>query len=320
MAEKAARTAKSPTFQVALEQLVPAEQRVINDPLAQRLMPAQLQALLTVCRIGPLRRLLPRLADIQVPGVVGGLLCRKRYIDERLQAALQAGITSVVILGAGFDTRAYRLPGLSSVRVYEVDLPENSEAKRTAVRRALGEEPAHVSLVGTDLNREDLLGALQSAGYSAGQPAFYIVEGVTQYIPEAAVRRTFRFLAQAAQSSQLVFTYVRRDFIQGENLYGLPVLYKQTRGRGELWQFGWTPEEIAPFLAEYGWRELEQVGSAEYQERYVQPLHRQMRVMEVERAVWAERIGTAPDRPRTVKDKGEPHAVRVRLDPVWPER
>ena len=292
MPQKAARTAMGPTFQVALEQLAPQEQRVIHDPIAYRLMPAPLQALVTLCRIGPLRRMLLRVADNQVPGVIGGVLCRKRYIDDRLQAALHAGITSLVILGAGFDTRAYRMPQLSSCQVYEVDLAENTEAKRDAVRRALGAVPPHVKIVAADLDREDLLEALQAAGHRAAQPAFYILEGVTQYIPEGAVRRTFGVLAKTAPGSQLVFTYVRRDFLQGENLYGLPVLYKQTRGRGDFWQFGWDPEAVEPFLASYGWKELEQVGRAQYEERYLRPLQRDLRVMEVERAVLAEREGT----------------------------
>lgn len=70
-------------------------------------------------------------------------------------------------------------------------------------------------------------------------------------------------------------------------MYGLGVLYRQTRVHKQLWQFGLEPEAIGVFLGQYSWKELEQVGNAEYQERYLKPANRPLLVMEVERAVHA---------------------------------
>jgi O-methyltransferase involved in polyketide biosynthesis len=61
------------------------------------------------------------------------------------------------------------------------------------------------------------------------------------------------------------------------------------RGETEALKFGLHPEEVARLLAEYGWREREQVGPDEYTARYLQPAGRQMRASEIERAVYAER-------------------------------
>jgi methyltransferase (TIGR00027 family) len=289
MEKQAAKTAWGPTVHVALEQWTPAAQRIVHDAAAYPLLPATLKGLVTLFRIEPLRRLLFKLVESKAPGLRAGILCRKRYIDDKLQEALKAGIRTVVILGAGFDTRAYRLPELAACQVYEVDLPPNVQAKRQALQRLLGEVPAHVRLVGMDFDSQDLGEMLCAASYSEQQQAFFILEGVTQYIPAASVHQLFQFLSRAAAPSQLVFSYIRQDFVEGKQLYGQALLYSQTRLKKQLWQFGLEPEAVAAFLAPYGWKELEQVGSAEYQERYLKPANRALEVMEVERMVHAEK-------------------------------
>jgi methyltransferase (TIGR00027 family) len=132
--------------------------------------------------------------------------------------------------------------------------------------------------------------ALQEAGYSQECKSFFVWEGVTQYLSEAAVGKAFEFLQNAGPGSRLVFTYVRKDFIDGQKMYDLEVFYRlMKRLTKESWQFGMQPGEVSDFLEAYGWRELEQVGSAEYQQRYLQPAGRIMPVMEVERCVYAEK-------------------------------
>jgi len=208
--------------------------------------------------------------------------------SQTLSDALNAGIQSVVVLGTGFDTLAYRVPDLASRQVYEVDLPQIIQSKEAELQRLFGRVPAHVKLVSIDFDSQELEVVLQQAEYSGAKPTFFVWEGVTQYVSETAVRKVFGFLRKASPGSQLVFTYVRKDFIDGKQMYGLSVLYHQTRVRKQLWQFGWEPEAVRAFLDQYSWKELEQVGSTEYQERYLEPANRSLLVMEVERAVHAE--------------------------------
>ncbi len=136
MENQAAKTARSPMIQVALEQLVPAGKRVVHDPVAYQLLPPAFKGLVSLCRVDPLRRALLGLVDRQMPGIHGGILCRKRFLQDNLLAALEAGIRSVVILGAGFDTLAHRLPELGVGRVYEVDLPPIIQSKQVDLQRA----------------------------------------------------------------------------------------------------------------------------------------------------------------------------------------
>ena len=57
-----------------------------------------------------------------------------------------------------------------------------------------------------------------------------------------------------------MFTYVRRDFIDGENMYDAGILYKRFRQRQQVWRFGLDPDDVSAFVAEYGWRLVEQAG------------------------------------------------------------
>jgi methyltransferase (TIGR00027 family) len=286
---QAAQTAYGPMSIVAIEQYYPQAQRLVHDELASEFLPPGLRALLKVTRWSPLRALLFNLSDKGARGVWGGVLCRKRYIDDKLLEAARAGIQAVVILGAGLDTRAYRLAALGAIPVFEVDLPENVAYKRAKLQAVFGSVPAHVALVQLDFESQDLASALASQGYRGEYKSFFLWEGVTQYLSEDGVQRTLRFLAQAKAGSRLAFTYVRKDFIDGTARYGLDRLYETYRVKEQLWHFGLEPEQVATFLETYGWREVEQVGSQEYVERYLKPAGREMSIMEIERAVYAEK-------------------------------
>jgi methyltransferase (TIGR00027 family) len=274
---------------VAVEQHYPESQRLVKDELARRFLPPVLQLLVGLARWRPARNLLFNLAEKRSPGVWGVVLCRKRFIDEKLLAALGGGIESVVILGAGLDTRAYRLPGLAALPVFEVDLPENIAYKQARLQRLYGRLPAQVRLVPVDFDSQDLESALAAHGYPSGAKTFYIWEAVTQYLAEAGVRRVFAFLAGAKAGSRLVFTYIREDFIDGTARYGLEALYQSARVKDQIWRFGMDPDRVAAFLGEYGWAELEQAGRQEFTERFVKPSGRRLAVTEIERAVCAEK-------------------------------
>lgn len=191
-----------------------------------------------------------------------------------------------VNLGAGFDTRAYRIPGLATIPVFEVDSPENIAAKRAKLQTLSGQIPATVRLVPIDFERQELATVLADYGYRIGAKTFFVWEGVTQYLSEEAIRQTFAFLAQAATGSHLVFTYVRKDFIDGINLYGAGPTYQRFRVKQPLWRFGMNSEQVAAFVSEYGWSEVEQLGSVEFTARYITPSDREMPVSEMERIAY----------------------------------
>ncbi|WP_336161391.1 SAM-dependent methyltransferase [Amycolatopsis sp. VC5-11] len=289
MATGADRTAFGPMVIVAADQ---HEARpLIDDPWARRLLPASGRLAAALTKYRPIRRALIAATEKKIPGLWASMLCRKRYVDDALRAALdEGGIEAVVILGAGFDTRACRLPALAEIPVYEVDLPANIDRKRAALTKALGRVPANLTQVPVDFNTENLADALARHGYLPGR-TFFVWEAVTQYLTEDGVRRTFDFLATAAAGSRLVFTFVRKDFLDGTRLYGAEAAYTEFVRKRPLWRFGLTPDRVEAFLAEYGWHEREQAGPEEFTARYLRPAGRDLPVSEIERSVLAEFTG-----------------------------
>lgn len=289
MTKAAAKTGIGPTTLVAIEQHFPKKQRIIEDDLAYRILPFSMKVFVWLVRPDPIRAWMVRATEKDAPGLWGGMMCRKRYIDEKLIDSVNQ-INSVVNLGAGFDTRAYRLPALSDMPVWEVDQPENIQSKQNRLYKLFGAVPSHVRLVPIDLDREELDTVLASYGYSADRRTFFIWEAVTQYLTETGIRTTFDFLAKAERGSRLVFTYVRKDFLDGRVMYGWEKGYKQYVVKNKIWLFGMDPEAWPNFLKGYGWQIIEHVGYEELAEQYVRPTGRELASTPIERIVYAEKV------------------------------
>jgi methyltransferase (TIGR00027 family) len=273
----------------AIEHQELPDHRLVDDDLAASFLPKPLRALVCATKFRLVRRAVIAASERSGPGLWANLSCRKSYIDDNLAESLPS-VEAVVILGAGLDTRAYRLARGNDVPVFEVDLPVNVARKRAVVSRVFGKVPPSVRLVSLDFERDDLMATLASYGYRVDSPTFFVWEGVTQYLTEDAVRATFDQLAQAASGSKLDFTYVRRDFIDGVNMYGAPVLYDKFLRRSQVWKFGMLPEDVEGFLASHGWRLIEQAGPDELMDRYVRPAGRNLTASQIEWSVYAEKI------------------------------
>ena len=285
----AAQTAFGPMALAAVEQHEPPGRRLVDDDLAASFLPTPTRWLVAATRSSALRRLFIAAMDRSGPGLWANLTCRKRYVADKLDDALES-TDAVVILGAGMDTRAYQLAQRTDIPVFEVDLPVNIARKTAAVRRVLGDVPPSVRFVELDFERDDLLTALAEHGYRREYRVFFIWEGVTQYLTGEAVRATLEGLRPVAPGSRLVFTYVRRDFIDGTNLYGTPTLYRRVRQRRQLWHFGIQPEEVQDFLAGYGWRLVEQAGPEQLVQRYIEPAGRNLTASQLEWSAYAEKM------------------------------
>jgi len=289
MSKAASKTGAGPITVVAIEQYLPRDQRIIDDEFAYPILPFGMRAYVWLTRADWVRDWMIRASEKAVPGAWGGFLCRKRYIDDKLTEAI-GNISSVVNLGAGFDTLAYRLPALADIPVWEVDQPVNIKAKRARLRKLFGEVPAHAKLVPIDFDREDLGAVLSSHGFSSGNQTFFIWEAVTQYLTETGIRATFDFLAKAPAGSRLAFTYVLKDLIDGKDFYGHEYIYKKMVLKEKAWLYGMDPEEVANFLGTYGWRVLEHLGYEELAVRYVKQTGRKLPSMAIERMVYAEKM------------------------------
>jgi methyltransferase (TIGR00027 family) len=181
---------------------------------------------------------------------------RSRYIDRQLKRAARRGVAQVVILGAGFDSRAYRFHGEHpGIRFFEVDLPATLRAKQRAVARLLGALPDYVRYVAVDFDRQTLAGELPRAGYDAKRPTLFILEGVTMYVGVAGIGTTFDFISgHAPCGSAVVFDYILRRVAEGDyaGLYAASSTAKGVTRIGEPFVNGWTPAELRAFAARHG--------------------------------------------------------------------
>ncbi len=215
--------------------------------------------------------------DQRWPGAQSSGIARTRFIDEALLRTLQADIKQVVILGAGFDCRAYRTPGIEHARIYEVDRPDTLAAKRENLKRMLGILPEHVIFVEIDFNAQQLKDALLASGFDPARPAFFIWEGVTNYLTEEAVNTTLQFISSTAVGSQLVFTYIHQGVLDNaDGFEGTRNLIRLLQAEDEPWTFGLYPAQVASYLEVRGLQLLEDAGSVEYRARYMGPRGKHM--------------------------------------------
>jgi methyltransferase (TIGR00027 family) len=238
--DRPSQTAQHNALFRALEQRLP--QPLFADPYAQRFLRGwyRLAALLPAAALA-------RAIDARWPGPRAAVCVRTRWIDDAIAAAQAAGLDQLVLLGAGFDARAHRLPGIERVRVFEVDHPATQAMKR----RVVGAAPAHVTYVPVEFGRDALPDALARAGLREDARTFLLWEGVTNYLDAPTVDATLRFAARVAE--QVLFTYVDRAVIDagGEFMGGAEsVAYVQKLG--EPFTFGLDPSTLRGYLAERG--------------------------------------------------------------------
>ena len=284
----AAQTALGPMVLAAIEHNESPGRRLVDDDLAESFLPARWRWLVRSARAGSVRRALTGASERSGPGLWASIACRKRFIDERLSDPLN-DVDTVVVLGAGLDTRACRIARHSDMPVFEVDQHVNTERKAAVLERVLGATPPSVRLVPLDFETEALMPALQAAGYRRGDRTFFIWEGVTQYLRPEAVRSTLDQLRDAAPGSRLVFTYIRQDFVDGTDLHGAEALYRRFRQRRQVWRSGLVREDVGELLDEYGWRLVEQAGPSYFRDTYIRPTGRTLTASPLEWTALAER-------------------------------
>jgi methyltransferase (TIGR00027 family) len=270
-AGRASRTAEYNALFRALETVRPVCDRIVDDQLAASFLSRPLRAVAMLSRSAKISVAVAAYIDRRQPGVMASVIARTRMIDDHLEAALREGIRQIVVLGAGFDTRAYRISGIDGARVFEVDHPDTGAMKRRNLQRALGTLPLHVSFTAVDFSRDDLEARLQKAGFDPETRTFFIWEGVSNYLTEAAVNSMLGFMGRSADGSRIVFTYVHRDVINDPSRFaGGEKLYRRLTKLQEQQTFGLDPADVSKFIAKHGLRLIEDIGSVDYRIRYLQ--------------------------------------------------
>jgi len=185
-------------------------------------------------------------------GVCRMMLIRTRFIDERLKEAVDGGAKQIVILGAGFDSRAYRLRGLlANTRVIEVDYGPTQEYKKRRVLEVLGGFPPNLKFAPIDFTKDKLDVVLHKAGFRNDVQTFVIWEGVTYYVPEDGIRSTLQVLSKMAPGSQIAVDFMNKTFVFGDAAN--PRANPGFPQWGEPWVFGIPDSTEDQFFGQYGY-------------------------------------------------------------------
>lgn len=262
------RTAEAVCLMRAHEHTRPPSRRVVDDPYAQWFLRPLARA--AIASEGALPDL-GRYAEWATDGLLQFVLGRHRYMDDALVRAVRGGVEQVVVLGAGYDMRAYRLArALRGRPVFEVDHPATSRRKaRILAHHAAELPPVDVRRVEVDFETQSFRAELRTAGFRERGKTFFVWEGVSMYLTRAAVKGTLETMrVMSASGSQVVLDlwYLQDD----HDLRGVARRFSANLLAllGEPVTFALHPEDAGAFLQRLGFRLREVADADVLRQRY----------------------------------------------------
>lgn len=246
----------------AIESERPVEERICYDPFARRFVPTWMYRVFGFfIRTGYTER--------RGPGVNGFLVARERYIDDVLQSYLDEGLEQLVILGAGYDSRAYRFDLQGTVKTFEVDHAATQADKLAKLQAGFGKVSRHVTYVPVDFNTQSLADCLPEAGYDSSQKTLFIWQGVTMYLTGEAVDTVLAFVrSHAGGGSAIVFDYIYLSVLAARQHGEVKGMRRYRFMTGEELTFGIPEGSIETFLKQRGFRRVKDVNVEDLKATY----------------------------------------------------
>ena len=256
---EASKTALGVAALRAAHRLVDQEPWLLDDPIAIRLLEPD-----AASRLADSERIQHPLAR----GLRSHVLLRSRYAEDRLEEAAAAGVRQCVLLGAGFDTFAYRQPAwASALRIFEVDHPGSQAAKQDRVRAAGLKTPFNLVHAPIDFESVSLEDGLRNAGFAPEEPAFFSWLGVTMYLTRPAIEAVIRFVGGLPTGSRIALTFAQPET---EEDRGTASLADLAASAGEPWLTRFAPEELEDALRRAGFSAVHILSPEEAAARYYQ--------------------------------------------------
>mgnify|MGYP000923224221 FL=1 len=220
-----------------------------------------------------------------VPGFHEHLISRTRFIDDLIKKSISEQVEQYVILGAGYDSRAYNLKLPSGLKIFEVDQPEVQERKRSKLPDEIP-NAENITYVSVDFNHQSLKNQLLNSGFDKSKSTIYTLEGVSQYITREALNSTLNELALLTPNSNATFfmSYVNRLLREDPKAcfgigYSKPERAAKfiTNGAakvGEPWISLYSSKEIEDLLSQNSFTLIENKTLADLNSKYFTPVGR----------------------------------------------
>lgn len=268
-AQRPSKTAQYMALFRAIETVRPEGRALFRDHYARQFLSRPMKVAVSLSSLPIGRELIPWIIRQSAPGALSSGVARTRYIDDLVERTVREGATQIIILGAGYDTRALRLDSVKSAAVIEIDHPDTSRFKLrrlTSMKRGL---PENVSYCEADFDRESLeeIGSASIIAFDAATTLVW--EGVTNYLTSAAVDATFRWTERFPRIN-VIFTYLDKKVLDHpEEFAGARKLIKHLHDTGEQWTFGFAPYAVPAYLSRYSLTLIEDVSAADYRAKYM---------------------------------------------------
>jgi methyltransferase (TIGR00027 family) len=195
---------------------------------------------------------------------------RSRIAEDALAAAIKHGVRQLVVLGAGLDTYAYRVPHSPDLCIFEVDHPATQAWKRERLAKADIPLPSALSFVPVDFERETLADGLAAAGFDSIQQTFFTWLGVVPYLTDEAIFSTLGFIAGLSGGAHVVFDYVNptASVTEPARRAAHEALAARVAAAGERIRNRFDSEALCMRLKALGFGEVEDFGWAEISARF----------------------------------------------------
>jgi methyltransferase (TIGR00027 family) len=258
----ASNTALGTLFLRGVHQLLDAQPLILDDPAALTMLGED------ACR--QIKNNRDHHQTLAARALRAHVVLRSRFAEDRLAAAAGRGITQYVILGAGFDTFAYRQPAWAkALKIFEVDQPATQAQKRLRLEQAGMALPPNLSFAGIDFEHESLRDGLLRHGVSLTESSFFSWLGVTMYLKEEAIDAVLRTIAQFPLESEITFTFSQPpDSLSGPASSFHSSLSKIVSAVGEPFVSFFTPAAIETKLRQTGFKTIAFLSNEEAEERY----------------------------------------------------
>jgi methyltransferase (TIGR00027 family) len=232
--------------------------RIFADPLAVRILGQDAEVVAREADEHPSNRLIRIFIAV-----------RTRFAEDALAAAVERGVSQVVVLGAGLDTYAYRNPFRDRLRIFEVDHPATQAWKRQRLEDAAIQMPGLLTFAPIDFERQTLAEGLSAVGFDPSRQTFFTWLGVVPYLTEEAVWSTLGFIASLPNGAHVVFDYSDPpDSLSPEARALHDRRAVRVEAAGEAWISYFQADKLREKLAALGYSEIEDLGPKQIASRY----------------------------------------------------
>jgi methyltransferase (TIGR00027 family) len=210
------------------------------------------------------------------PGRSNSVVARVRFFDDFVKKSVEDGVEQLVILGAGYDSRAYRIEGLKKIKTFEVDHPTTQTVKIEKIKMIFGNLPDHVVYVPCDLEKGNFGQRLLDMGCDRYKKTLFLMEGISMYLQPKVVDEILFFIVKnSGKNSNILFDYLPQSVVDGSSKLEAGMnLRNQVSQLGEPFKFGIEDETVETFLTQRGLSQVCNVTSEDYKKAYFQGLNK----------------------------------------------